>query len=119
MQKMLMMDEAIKAPPFDCGQRLIPTLIDSIADSDPKRLFVSVARSKDLSDGFRDVTYQGFSRAVDRCSRWMERQLGRSQNFKTITYMGPFDLRYPIILLAAVKTGHKVSQSQLLELCEG
>lgn len=106
------MDKIPLAIPMNCGQRLLPSLFDDIAESDPNRLFVSVPRSANLHDGFRDVTYHNFARAIDRCSRWMEGRLGTSQTFKTITYIGPFDLRYPIILLAAVKTGHKVSLIQ-------
>ena len=37
--------------------------------------------------------------------------LGRSTVFETIAYIGPSDLRYAIVFLAAVKCGYKVSNA--------
>ena len=95
-------------PPSDCGKRLLPVLVDDISRSGPQRVFASVARSVNLHDGFRDITYKEFASAIDRCAWWIERELGKGQNFETIGYMGPLDFRCPILLLAAVKTGYKV-----------
>jgi len=97
--------------PSHYGQRLIPTLVDDIAQSDPERVYVSIARSTDLQDGFRDISYRVFAQAVDRCSWLIERELARSPSFETITYIGPVNLLYQIIVLAAAKTGHKVRYS--------
>lgn len=94
--------------PPDCGQRLLPTLIDEYAISQPERTFVAIPRSADLKDGWKDISYRMHSRAINWCSWWIEANLGRGQNFDTISYMGPLDLRYLIILMAAVKTGHTV-----------
>ena len=91
------------------GQRLIPTLIDDIASSDPERPFVSIPKSTDPREGFVDVSFHAFAGAVNRCALWMEEEIGTSSEFETLFYYGTQDLLYPIILLAAVKTGHKVS----------
>lgn len=105
------MEFTIPDPPSDCGRRLLPTLVDEIANTDPERPFISVPRSLDLRDGFVDITYSTFAKAINRCSWAIERVIGRSQDLKTLLYIGPLDIRYLIILLAAVKTGHKVGRS--------
>jgi acyl-coenzyme A synthetase/AMP-(fatty) acid ligase len=45
--------------------------------------------------------------AVDRVAWLLKEQIGQSTTFKTLAYMGPGDLRYHIVLLAAVKAGYK------------
>ncbi len=95
--------------PLSCGQRLVPSCIDEIACSDPARPFVSIPNSADPVTGFNTVTFSVFAGAVNSCSWWIEKELGKSSCFETLFYAGPQDLLYPIFLLAAVKTGHKVS----------
>ena len=90
------------------GQRLLPTLIDERAVSSPDDTFVAIPTSIDLKDGYRDISYGAFSTAVNQCARWLERSLGIGQQHETIGYIGPSDLLYPIIAIAAVKTGYKV-----------
>ena len=90
------------------GRRLLPTLIDERASSSPEDTFVAIPRSVDLKEGYRDISYGVFSAAVNQCARWLERSLGMGQDQETLGYIGPSDLLYPIIALAAVKTGYKV-----------
>ena len=103
------MDHSVMQCPLDCGRRLLPALIDSIARSDPERPFISLGLTSQPSDGFRDISFSAFTRAIDRCSRWLEEALGRGKNFPTLfTYLEPYDLRHAILVLAANKTGFKV-----------
>jgi acyl-coenzyme A synthetase/AMP-(fatty) acid ligase len=102
------MGHTIHHPPADCGRRLIPQLVDEIAHRDPQRPFISVPRSSNISDGYKDVDYKVFSRAVNRCAWFLEKELGCGRETQTIFYMGSLDLRYLIVLLAAVKIGHRV-----------
>ncbi|TVY17157.1 Non-canonical non-ribosomal peptide synthetase FUB8 [Lachnellula arida] len=92
--------------PPNCGRRLLPTLIDEYARSEPDRTFVAIPLSTDLRDGWKDVNYLTYARAINWCSWWIEENLGRGKDFDTISYMGPLDLRYLIILMGAVKTGY-------------
>ena len=109
------MHASISRAPQGCGQRLIPAVIDDIARNDPNRPFVSVPRTLDPQDGFKDVGYGSFASAVDRCAWWLEKQLGKSSTFETITYMSHGrDFAYFIINLAAIKTGYKVCVDRLL-----
>lgn len=90
------------------GPRLLPTLIDERALSFPEDTFVAIPTSVDLKDGYRDISYGAFSTAVNQCASWLERSFGLGQEHETVGYIGPSDLLYPIIAIAAVKTGYKV-----------
>ena len=48
-----------------CGKRLLPTLIDSVAASEPDRTWASVPISQNLEDGFLDISYGQLADAVD------------------------------------------------------
>lgn len=103
------MENGIPQPPPQCGRRLLPVLIDEIASTYPTRLFVAIPKSSHPKDGFIDVNYSTFARAINKCARWINHELDRGQLFETIAYIGPLDLLYPILIFAAVKTGYKVS----------
>ena len=92
------------------GSRLLPQVVDRLSQSDPQRVYVIFPLSSDLSRGFRDVTMLEIARAVNKLAWWIEMNLGRSTVFETVAYIGPSDLRYAIVFLAAVKCGYKVSE---------
>ena len=100
------------------NQRLIPQVADEIARANPDRVYASVPYSADLSQGFRDVTFAELVNAVNYLAWWLDGRLGRSKTFETISYMGPSDLRYTIIFLAAVKCGYTVSETDLTSTCD-
>lgn len=102
------MENGIPQPPPQCGRRLLPVLIDEIASSSATRPFVAIPKASDPKDGFIDINYFTFARAINKCAWWIEKELGRGQLFETIAYIGPLDLLYPILIFAAVKTGYKV-----------
>lgn len=89
------------------GCRLIPTLIDENAYINPNGIYCFIPKGTAVEHGFESVTYNRFANAIDRCSHWMESELGRGQNFNTVAYLGPSDLLTSIIIVAAIKTGHK------------
>ncbi|KAM0544004.1 hypothetical protein ACHAPJ_012029 [Fusarium lateritium] len=91
-----------------CGERLLPSLVDEIAATDPDRIFYSITKTQDLSQGFRDITAAEFARGVNRCAWHIEKHLGRGQDFQTLAYIGPQDPAYGILILACVKTGYKL-----------
>ena len=94
--------------PSDLGQRLLPTLVDELSVSDPDRVFLSYQSGPNPKDGDRDVTYKEFAAAVNRYSWWLDKNLERSDCFRTLTYFGSRDLRSTLVMYAAVKTVHKV-----------
>lgn len=94
--------------PLNYGKRLIPTLIDELATRDATRVFLSLPRTANIKDGFEDITYEDLAHAINVCAWWMECTLQRSETFETLNYVGPQDLRYVILLFAAIKTGYQV-----------
>lgn len=90
------------------GTRLLPTLIDQLAETDPDRVSFSYPKSTTLSDGFQDVTIAQFARAIDRCAWHLETRLGRGENFPTLLYLGPQDIMYGVLTVAAIKTGYQL-----------
>lgn len=104
--------KATKRPPY--GHRLLPQLLDELSKNFPNRLYASYPCSVDISQGFRDVAFQDMARAADSFAWWIHDRYGRSDKFESLAYMGIPDLRTPIIFLAAVKCGYKVSGGVLL-----
>ncbi|KAF2235972.1 acetyl-CoA synthetase-like protein [Viridothelium virens] len=88
------------------GRRLIPALIDEIAQKDGNRPFISIPVSSKLQDGYADVTFAIFAAAVDRTCWWLEETLDRSRASNVLFYIGPLDVRYLILMVAANKTGY-------------
>ena len=91
------------------GSRLIPPMIDHYAAEAPDKIYASIPKTEDLSEGFRDITYRQFGNAIDHASWWLDRELGQCKgSFDTFAYIGPKDLRYPILAVAAAKVGRRV-----------
>ena len=90
----------------DCGQRVIPSIIDERARERHARPIASIPSSP---TSYRDVSYWEFANAVNRCTHWLLREVGTSHTFDTLAYLGPNDLRYQILIVAAIKSGHVVS----------
>ena len=102
------MTDPITAQP-DYGRRLIPSLIDELAISAPQRTYCHLPWTTGIEDGFRAISYECLSNAINACSWWIVEQIGKSKDFTTLAYLGPSDLRNIIMILAAIKTGHKVT----------
>ena len=93
------------------GHRLIPQLIDERAESNPQGSIWSVPKSSNLADGFRDISYGQVARAINKAAWWIDEHIGKSTTFEKLAYIGPPDLRYSILTIAAQKTGHTVSRT--------
>ncbi|KAL0261671.1 Histone transcription regulator 3 [Diplodia seriata] len=86
------------------------TLLETLqkqARDEPDRTYASYALSTDVSEGFRDVTVGDLVRAIDAFAWWLHAGWGRSEDFGTVAYIGPSDLRYAIFFYAAIKCGYK------------
>ncbi|KAH7029241.1 uncharacterized protein B0I36DRAFT_411067 [Microdochium trichocladiopsis] len=90
------------------GRRLIPRLVDELARTEPSRIVYSIPLSGDISQGFREVSARGFADAVNKTAWWLHETVDRSESFETITYIGPHDLRYSLLILATIKVGFKL-----------
>jgi len=101
------MDHHIRNSDGESGQ-LLPMVLDRRAHSEPDRVWAKFpvsARSYD--QGFRPATYRQIRNAVNRVAWMLAETIGASTQFDTLAYLGPNDLRYHIVVLAAIKTGYK------------
>ena len=91
------------------GKRLIAQTVDDLATSEPDRVWATVPKGEEISDGFRDVTFRELANVVDSVAWWLESKIGRSDQFEVLAYLGLSDVRYAILFFAAVKCGYVVS----------
>lgn len=98
--------------PLNCGKRLIAHYIHQLAIDEPDRVCMSIPLTSEPRDGFKDLTFFDLDKAIDVASFWIEEHFGTGKDFECnlIAYIGPHDLRYIILTIAAIKTGHKVCQ---------
>ncbi|KAG9185655.1 hypothetical protein G6011_06986 [Alternaria panax] len=89
-------------------QTTIPDYIDSAAESASNSTWAIVPRSTtSLDEGWHHFTFSDLARAVNNMSRWIEKTCGvAEQTGQAIGYMGANDLRYLVVLAAALKTGY-------------
>ncbi|PVH91860.1 acetyl-CoA synthetase-like protein [Periconia macrospinosa] len=90
------------------GSRLLPVVLDEIAEQQPDLIYARIPLTTNISDGFKAVTFADIASATNYVAAWIESTYGRSTNFSTIVYMGVSDLRYVVVFLAAVKCGYKI-----------
>lgn len=95
-----------------CYQQLWPTKIDGIAAQDPERVFVEYLDPTYIPD--KDVhvlTFKDLANAINRLSWWLTDKCSNLNIYRgdTICFIGFPDLRYHLMLIAAMKTGIKVS----------
>ena len=76
-------------PPTDYGHRLIPSLVDEYARTDPDYVFALIPRTVNFADGLQKITISTFARAVNEIAWRCESVLGKSTDFDTIAYIGP------------------------------
>ncbi|EXJ86687.1 hypothetical protein A1O3_03640 [Capronia epimyces CBS 606.96] len=94
----------------DYGRRLLPTVVEDAARKRPDRVAYSFPVTDDPAAGFHDITNRRFAIGVNRTAWWIERCFGKPEpkSFPTIGYIGPNDLQYGLLMLAAVKVGFKM-----------
>lgn len=82
------------------GKRLLPQIIDDLAATEPDRIIYSIAKSSDISQGFRTVSARAFASAVDRTAWLLHNQLGESlaPSVPAVAYIGPRECANPVIL---------------------
>ena len=89
----------------------LPILIDRNArDHLSKPIFWIHTTVNDLSKGFQEISTKRIANMINNASWWLETQLGPScGSFEPFAYVGPKDLRYIVLAVAAIKVGRKVS----------
>lgn len=90
------------------GKRLVTHVIDRRAYAPTKSAYpyACIANGSKVQDGYREISYACLANAVNRACQWLWDGVGRPAKGEAIMYVGPFDLRYQILSLAVVKSGH-------------
>lgn len=105
------MASALPLPGVSHGKRIVISVIDEVAETEPARPWVSVpVDDGDLTRGYKDITYAQLANAVNHAVHWLKQNLpSSSQPFQPFAYFGPKDLRYAIFAIAAGKLSRVVS----------
>ncbi|OJD10632.1 hypothetical protein AJ78_08409 [Emergomyces pasteurianus Ep9510] len=88
------------------GKRILATVIETRAkDGTNTEPWASVPINEDdLSAGYRDITFQQLNNASNHAAQWLSQAFPTtSEPFQHFAYVGPKDLRYPILAVAAAK----------------
>lgn len=93
----------------DHSRDILVNIVDTIARENPQALYAELPKSAtNLDDGYQKITYQSFANAINGMAFWLDRKLEKEEEFETLLYLGPNDLRHNVLILAAVKAGYKV-----------
>ncbi|TGO60158.1 hypothetical protein BOTNAR_0150g00100 [Botryotinia narcissicola] len=88
---------------------LVPNIVGHLAEIDPEALYAEYPVSTSTYDhGYRKITYGDFASAIDCLAWWMHETLGPAKDFEVLAYIGPSDLRYPALILGAIKAGYLI-----------
>ncbi|EFY86027.1 NRPS-like enzyme, putative [Metarhizium acridum CQMa 102] len=89
--------------------RLLTHVVDQIAASEPSRPFQFQPKTNKHEDGWVPVTFEEFANAINHVAHIIAETVKKdgTGEFPTLAYVGPNDVRYGILLLAAIKAGCK------------
>jgi acyl-coenzyme A synthetase/AMP-(fatty) acid ligase len=100
---------ASAANDFNPCTQLIPNVIDHYARVLPDAIYAEYpVSSMSYEDGYRPVTYRALGNAINGIATWLTANLGPG-NGEILPYVGPNDVRYPALVLGAIKAGYCVS----------
>ncbi|KAF7536709.1 hypothetical protein G7054_g4294 [Neopestalotiopsis clavispora] len=99
--------DAVKSVPF--GERLLPAIIDDVARNDPSKEVFQIPNSTNPRDGWKAISYGTYASAINHVAYQFVEQFGKPLpgTFPTIAYIGSNDVRYLVIMVAAIKAGYK------------
>ncbi|KAL8904941.1 MAG: hypothetical protein Q9207_002935 [Kuettlingeria erythrocarpa] len=88
--------------------RLVHLIPDQLAEAIPDHPLFSFPTKTKPQDGFRDVSSKCFANAINRTAWFLSKLLGQPRQFEAVAYMGPNDIRYFLLMFAAIKVGYKM-----------
>lgn len=95
--------------PHPHTDQLLNHVVDCRAACRPQALFAEYPRAATtFEEGFQKITYGQLARSIDFAAHWLVREFGPGKDFETLAYVGPNDLRYPALVLGAIKAGFKI-----------
>jgi acyl-coenzyme A synthetase/AMP-(fatty) acid ligase len=89
---------------------LLPNIIKENSRKDPDGVFAHVpsGTNPNYTEGYRPVTKLQFHNAVNFTASLIKERFGEAKEFETLTYVGPGDIRYSVLVVAGMKAGYKV-----------
>lgn len=95
------------------SKQLLPLVLKSRAQHNPHGAWAQFPVSdQTYASGLQTATNLQVNHAVNKVAWLLHDKFEKSddnENPETIAYIGPFDLRYFIVVIAAIKVGYKVS----------
>ena len=100
------------------SKQLLNNIVDGMASTRPWAIYAEVPRASDTYEvGYRTVTYGRLASAINGVAWYLKEKLGQSMDHQTLSYIGPNDLAYVMMVLGACKAGFKVRRSSLWPNC--
>lgn len=90
------------------SNRLLVNAIDESAQDAPDQVVVRYPGPTWETDGYETITRKQLAQAVDRAAHWLDQQLEGAQDAHTVSYVGPNDPKYFILLTGTIKTGRRI-----------
>ncbi|MCJ1466280.1 hypothetical protein MMC07_004899 [Pseudocyphellaria aurata] len=88
-------------------KELIPNRVDHLAQVTPHALYAEYpVLALTYEEGYRRITYGEFANVINGLAWWLHGSLGPGRDSEVLAYIGPNDLRYPALILGAVKAGY-------------
>ncbi|KAI0483789.1 acetyl-CoA synthetase-like protein [Xylaria cf. heliscus] len=86
---------------------LLPHIVDRLASETPSAIYgLWPVAPASYQAGFREINYAQLANIVNGLAWWIVDQLGTGDGEQVLTYIGPNDVRYCALVLAASKTGY-------------
>lgn len=88
---------------------LLPTIVDRRAAIHPNAIYAEYPKSPtSYEEGYEAITFGKLANAINGIAWWLTLTLGPGNNHEKLAYIGPNDLRYPVLCLGAIKAGYCV-----------
>ena len=96
--------------PASRAKQLLPNIVDGMARTRPEAIYAQIPNSFTSYDsGYRKISYRDLANCVNGLAWLLTQQLGPGKDCETLAYVGPNDIGYVCMILAAVKAGYSVS----------
>ncbi|KAF7192480.1 Non-canonical non-ribosomal peptide synthetase FUB8 [Pseudocercospora fuligena] len=95
------------ATEIDSEVKSLPTVVEELARECPNTTWMRVPKDAELTQGWRDITYQELAHAVNGMARWVGRVFGIGRRSTDIAaYIGINDTRYAVAQVGLIKAGY-------------
>lgn len=86
--------------------RYLSQALDELAVSDPEAIWAEVPKKS--GNEWSQITFADLAKAVDSTAHWLDSVLPPADEDGMLAYTGIGDTRWPIVMLAATKSGRTV-----------